>query len=304
MAARAAFARSARSRTGSWGRGASGQLGDLAPPPRPPQLRIASPPPAHSIRARIPHVRPRGRHGEPTVCRRPVRPCGSISVIAARECPLPARVRGNNVLPSDRRRPLRVLAMTTLHEHLGLLVRYAPPGTLVPVDSLAEFLRVYSEPGRPAPAGLSLGEVAERFARVVGGQRKAPQEGTVRKWIRRGLRGVKLKAFRAGRHLRVLESDFDAFVHALTELPAAPAARRDPVGNLPAGAGQPDTELEAYLTHYRQGTRPRTRPRTPGRGSLGDLQGAIKQLRRFFPLGRPWHLPREGERSGLPRGTL
>lgn len=155
--------------------------------------------------------------------------------------------------------------MTTLHEHLGQLVRYAPPGTLVPVDSLAELLRVYTdEPERPAPAGLSLGEVAERFARVVDGQRKAPQEGTVRKWIRTGLRGVKLKAYRAGRHLRVLESDFDAFVRALSEAPVAPKAKRDPVVDRPAGPAQPETELEAYLTHYRHGARPRARPRIPG----------------------------------------
>ncbi|HEX6038389.1 helix-turn-helix domain-containing protein [Longimicrobium sp.] len=158
--------------------------------------------------------------------------------------------------------------MTTLHEHLGQLVRYAPPGTLVPVDSLAELLRVYTdEPKRPAPAGLSLGEVAELFARVVDGQRKVPQEGTVRKWIRTGLRGVKLKAYRAGRHLRVLESDFESFVRALSEARAAPKEKRDPVVDRPAGAAQPETELEAYLTHYRHGARPRARPRVPGGAS-------------------------------------
>jgi len=158
--------------------------------------------------------------------------------------------------------------MTTLHEHLGQLVRYAPPGTLVPVDSLAELLRTYSEElQRPAPAGLSMGEVAERFARVVGGQRKTPQEDTVRKWIRRGLRGVKLKAFRAGRHLRVLESDFNAFVLALSDGPTSTARSGENV--FPAGTSQPETELEAFLTHFRDV--PQSRPRSPSRaGASGS----------------------------------
>lgn len=155
--------------------------------------------------------------------------------------------------------------MTTLHEHLGQLVRYAPPGTLVPVDSLAELLRTYDEEEKPAaPTGLSLGEVAERFSRIVDGNRKTPQEGTVRKWIGRGLRGVKLKAFRAGRHLRVLEGDLEAFIQELAERSSTRAGNhRD--SRVPAAPVQPETELEAFLTHFRQpAKRSASRPE-PGR---------------------------------------
>lgn len=141
--------------------------------------------------------------------------------------------------------------MTTLHERLGFLVRCAPPGTLIPVAALAELLREHApEPARHAPAGLSLGEVAERFARVVAGRRRVPQEGTVRKWIRVGLRGVRLQAFRAGRMLRVLEPDLDAFVAALAARPDAPgeATPSAPEGPTPS----PEHEIEAYLQHYRR----------------------------------------------------
>lgn len=143
----------------------------------------------------------------------------------------------------------------TLYEHLGQLVRVSPPGTLVPVASLAELLRTYSPEAQPAPApaGLSLGEVAERFARSVGGKRKTVQEGTVRKWIRVGIRGVKLKAFRAGRYLRVLEPDLDVFVAALV---ARGSSQRNDVD---AGRGMtesllhpatPEAEIEAYRTLF------------------------------------------------------
>lgn len=155
--------------------------------------------------------------------------------------------------------------MDTLHQHLGNLVRYAPPGTLIPVDSIAELLRAYADvPERPALAGLSLGEVAERFARVVGGERKTPQEGTVRKWIRVGLRGVRLKAFRAGRTMRVMESDLEAFVRALADEPKSESAGMPAPPTVPSpDTASPEAELEAFLSHFRHQSRPspRTRPR-------------------------------------------
>lgn len=145
--------------------------------------------------------------------------------------------------------------MTTLHERLGYLVRCAPPGTLIPVAALAELLHEHApEPARHATAGLSLGEVAERFARGVAGKRRVPQEGTVRKWIRVGLRGVRLKAFRAGRTLRVLEPDLDAFVAALAARPDAPADGTPPAPEGPPPS--PEHEIEAYLQHYRRQSRP------------------------------------------------
>jgi hypothetical protein len=124
----------------------------------------------------------------------------------------------------------------------------------------------------PRSGRAVIGEVAERFARFVGGERKAPQEDTVRKWIRRGLRGVKLKAFRAVRHLRVLESDFDAFVRVLSEGPAANTMSRESV--LSAGTSQPETELEAFLTHFRAVPQSRTRSAT-----RGDTSGSRRTRR-------------------------
>jgi len=152
----------------------------------------------------------------------------------------------------------------TLQEHLSQLVRYAPPGTLIPVDSIAEMLRAYADqPERAAPAGLSLREVADRFARIVDGERKAPQEGTVRNWIRVGLRGTKLKAFRVGRSMRVMEADLEVFVRALAYAPQA-ESQATPIPPAPAAsADQPEAELEAVLSHFRQQSRrpTRTRPR-------------------------------------------
>jgi hypothetical protein len=158
-----------------------------------------------------------------------------------------------------------------LHEHLGQLVRYAPPGTLVPVDSLAELLRTYAcdvEPRAEAPeevpqalpraGGLSLGEVAERFTRQIGGEMKTVQDGTVRKWARVGLRGVRLRTFRVGRHLRVLEEDFEAFVR---ELSAPPATGRPmtPVRK-PEIPQAPGAEIDTYLALYRQPPNGETAP--------------------------------------------
>ena len=97
-----------------------------------------------------------------------------------------------------------------------------------------------------------MGEVAERFARTVAGQRKMPQEGTVRKWIRVGLRGVKLRAFRAGRTLRVLEPDLEEFVRALAEQPLKPSAPA-PRPVEPVASGSPESEIESYLGHFRRG---------------------------------------------------
>jgi hypothetical protein len=144
-----------------------------------------------------------------------------------------------------------------LNEHLNQLVRYAPPGTLVPVDSIAELLQTYSnqvepqsEPDppkhvEPRLAWLSLGEIAERFTRLVDGELRTVKDGTVRKWARVGLRGVRLRAFRVGRHLRVLEEDFELFVRELAA--ARPAAPRPPVVQADLAAA-----VEASIHLYRQ----------------------------------------------------
>jgi len=103
-----------------------------------------------------------------------------------------------------------------LHERLSLMVQHAPPGTLIPVDSIRALL----ENDRPSVAapGFSLEEVADRCAaRGAGG--KAVQASAVRKWIREGLRGVRLEAFLWGRTYRVREDALDEFIHAVENAP-------------------------------------------------------------------------------------
>lgn len=152
-----------------------------------------------------------------------------------------------------------------LNEHLNQFVRYAPPGTLVPVDSIAELLQTYANQVEPQPEPdppehleprlkwLSLGEVAERFTRLVDGELRTVKDGTVRKWARVGLRGVRLRAFRVGRHLQVLEEDFELFVRALAGAgPASNHERKPAVSRQPVI--QPDlaAAVEASIHLYRQ----------------------------------------------------
>jgi hypothetical protein len=158
----------------------------------------------------------------------------------------------------------------TLYEHLGQLVRYAPPGTFLPVDSIAELLQTYanqvepqpepdpSEHVEPRPAGLSLGEVAERFSRLVDGEMKTVKNDTVRKWARVGLCGVRLRAFRIGRQSRVLEEDFELFVRELVA--ARPAAPRPFVvrGDF-AAAVEASIHLHRQPPKTKTGARGRTR---------------------------------------------
>lgn len=104
-----------------------------------------------------------------------------------------------------------------LHEQLSSMVQHAPPGTLIPVDSIRELLR--QEQVRAASvSGLSLEEVAQRCA-TPGSRNKPVQPSTVRKWIREGLRGVRLTAFRWGKSYRVTEEALREFISAVREAP-------------------------------------------------------------------------------------
>jgi hypothetical protein len=178
--------------------------------------------------------------------------------------------------PVSRSRPASI-PMTKLYEHLDELIRCALPGTMVPVESLAELLRRYGNESEPVPepqpqpelrpAGLSLGEVAQRFSRKVGGEAKTVQEATVRKWIRVGLLGVRLRAFRAGRHLRVLEEDFESFVQQLAARSTSPHAERTLHTRFPTAA-ETAQEIDAFTDLYRQAPTPdaaRRRGRASGR---------------------------------------
>jgi hypothetical protein len=157
----------------------------------------------------------------------------------------------------------------TLQEHLAHFVRFAPPGTMIPVDSLAELLRSY-EPAAQADnrPGMSLSEVAARFTRTVAGEVKVVKEDTVRKWIRVGLGGVRLKAFRVGRNLRVRETDFGEFVASLGGSGSSEGSANDrAAGVRDPQPATPEDELEAFLTRYRE-------------SNVGDRDSATRTSRR------------------------
>lgn len=115
-----------------------------------------------------------------------------------------------------------------LHERIALMVEYALPGTLIPVDSLRELLDV--EEGTDTDPGLSLDEVARRCA-ALGGKGVPVQTATVRKWIRTGLAGEKLSAFAWGRTYRVRKSALAAFLDAVQgSEPRVPGVRAGDTG--------------------------------------------------------------------------
>ena len=100
----------------------------------------------------------------------------------------------------------------TVKERLQELVRSAPPGTLVPVEGLAKLIDGAEEEG----GDLAVEEVgrlaAERF-----GRKSAYTPAAIRKWIRSGLRGVRLRAYPSGRGYRVRRREFEQFVSAVRD---------------------------------------------------------------------------------------
>ena len=120
-------------------------------------------------------------------------------------------------------------APTTLHERLSRMVESALPGTLVPISSLRELFEHHQPETRSADPGLSLEEVAERCA-ARGSRSKPVGTAAVRKWIRTGLRGVKLEAFPWGMSYRVTEAALARFILALQ---GKQVAAEDPRGKDP-----------------------------------------------------------------------
>jgi hypothetical protein len=108
------------------------------------------------------------------------------------------------------------LGTIPLHERLALMVQYALPGTLIPVDSLRQLLEE-DQPRAKAP-GYSLEEVAERCAALASNGRTV-QTSAVRKWIREGLRGVRLSAFPWGNTYRVGADELEEFIRAVSITP-------------------------------------------------------------------------------------
>lgn len=110
-----------------------------------------------------------------------------------------------------------------LRERLAQMVKHALPGTLIPVDSIRQLLEE-NQPRAEAP-GYSLEEVAERCAALVAGG-KTVQTSAVRKWIREGLRGVRLSAFPWGNTYRVGAEELEEFIEGVR---LAPRRRQKPV---------------------------------------------------------------------------
>jgi len=116
-------------------------------------------------------------------------------------------------------REIRLERVMTLHDRISRIVEHSLPGTLVPISSLRELLEHTSqEPRTVADPGLSLVEVAQRCA-ARGNRSKPVTTATVRNWIRKGLRGVKLQAFPWGSTYRVTEEALDRFIRAPQKVP-------------------------------------------------------------------------------------
>jgi hypothetical protein len=120
---------------------------------------------------------------------------------------------------------MAVLYSSLLHERLSSMVEHALPGTLIPVDSIRDLLAEEASSHVATAPGVSLDEVARRCAPLVRGG-KAVQLPAVRRWIRVGLRGVRLTAFEWGLTYRVHETDLESFIEALTNAPARRERRR------------------------------------------------------------------------------
>jgi len=133
-----------------------------------------------------------------------------------------------------------------LRERLSLMVQHAVPGTLIPVDSLRELLGEEQARAASAP-GLSLEEVAQRCV-APGSRNKPVQPSTVRKWIREGLRGVRLTAFQWGKSYRVREDALREFIKAVQE---APVHTAPPI--IPSGLGNIEDEIAAARQRFAGG---------------------------------------------------
>lgn len=130
----------------------------------------------------------------------------------------------------------------TLRERLEQLVRSAPRGTLIPVEGLAELIGDAEDTQSTDLAVEDVGRLAaERF-----GRRLPYKPAAIRRWIRTGLRGVRLPAYPSGIGYRVTANDFERFVAQVRALksirpphenPVAASEELDPEEELRIGAG-------------------------------------------------------------------
>ncbi len=130
------------------------------------------------------------------------------------------------------------------------MVQHALPGTLIPVESIRDLLVEDQRPIARVP-GMSLEEVAQRCAAL--GTRGAPvKPSAVRKWMRTGLRGVRLTGFRWGKTYRVHDEALREFIDAVQS-----AHRRGCRGE---GADTELDRLERDVSESRQRVPSRARP--------------------------------------------
>jgi hypothetical protein len=115
------------------------------------------------------------------------------------------------------------------------------------VDSIRELLH-QEQPCTASVPGLSLEEVAQRCT-PLGSRNKPVQTSTVRKWIREGLRGVRLTAFRWGKSYRVTEDALREFFRTVEN---ASAHRAPPI--VPSGPGSVEDEVEAARRRFARGS--------------------------------------------------
>jgi hypothetical protein len=127
----------------------------------------------------------------------------------------------------------------TLRERLEQLVRTVPRGTLIPVEGLAEFINTAGDDA----TDLAVEDVG-RLAAQSFGRKTNYSPGAIRKWIRSGLRGVRLPAYPSGSGYRVRPRDFERFV---TEVRGQKLNRPPRDEHAAAGAVLTDDDLEAEL---------------------------------------------------------
>jgi hypothetical protein len=129
-----------------------------------------------------------------------------------------------------------------LKERLTALVQTAPPGTLIPIEGLAALLDHTEEEA----ADLAADEVG-RLAAQRFGRQEPYSPAAIRRWIRSGLRGVRLPAYPSGRGYRVQRSDFERFV---SEVRSQKKGARPPLMLMPAA--EPEDDLVGELQRGRR----------------------------------------------------
>jgi hypothetical protein len=138
-------------------------------------------------------------------------------------------------------RPLASMeeARVTLRERLEQLVRYSPRGTLIPIEGLAELITAAEDEEKD----LAVEDVG-RLAAWSFGRKADYSPGAIRKWIRSGLRGVRLPAYPSSSGYRVRPRDFEQFVSEVRGQRPNRPPRDEPVGS---EIGLEDHDIEAEL---------------------------------------------------------